>query len=77
MELLLECILKIKSITPPHIHAFYGDKVASFFIETGKILEGTFPKRAQKLVREFIKANKNDLMDMWKTGNYRKLKGLE
>ena len=75
--IIIRMYFKNKEHNPPHIHAFYGDKVASFFIETGKILEGTFPKRAQKLVREFIKANKNDLMDMWKTGNYRKLKGLE
>ena len=69
--------LKNKEHNPPHIHAFYGDMIATFFIETGNILEGSFPKRAQKLVKEFIDNNRNELMDMWKTGNYRKLKGLE
>ena len=69
--------LKNKEHNPPHIHEFYGDMIATFFIETGNILEGSFPKRAQKLVKEFIDNNRNELMDMWKTGNYRKLKGLE
>ena len=29
------------------------------------------------MVKEFITKNKKDLMDMWVTGNYRKIKGLE
>ena len=69
--------LKNKEHNPPHIHAFYGDNVATFYIESGEILEGVFPKRAQRMVKEFITKNKKDLMDMWVTGNYRKIKGLE
>ena len=28
--------LRDKEHNPPHIHAFYGDEVASFFIATGE-----------------------------------------
>ncbi len=69
--------LKDKEHNPPHIHAFYGDKAASFFISTGEIYEGEFPKRAQKMVKEFILKYKTELLTMWNTGIYTKLKGLE
>lgn len=69
--------LKDKEHNPPHIHAFYGEKVASFYISNGDIFEGDFPKRAQKMVKEFILKYKNELLTMWNTGQYKKLKGLE
>ena len=75
--IVIRMYLKNKEHNPPHIHAFYGDNVATFYIESGEILEGVFPKRAQRMVKEFITKNKKDLMDMWVTGNYRKIKGLE
>lgn len=75
--IVIRMYLKNKEHNPPHIHAFYGDNVATFHIESGEILEGVFPKRAQRMVKEFISKNKKDLMDMWVTGNYRKIKGLE
>lgn len=75
--IVIRMYLKNKEHNPPHIHAFYGDNVAAFYIESGEIFEGVFPKRAQRMVKEFITKNKKDLMDMWVTGNYRKIKGLE
>ena len=69
--------LKDKEHNPPHIHAFYGDKAASFLISTGEIYEGDFPKRAQKMVKEFILKYKFELSEMWNTGNYKKLKGID
>lgn len=62
---------------PPHIHAVMAEMEASFVIADGRILNGMFPKRAQKLVREFINQYKIELMEMWETGKYYKLPPLE
>lgn len=69
--------LRDKEHNPPHIHAFYGNDAASFLISNGELYEGEFPYRAKKMVREFIKKYKNELLQMWKTGIYTKLEGLK
>lgn len=69
--------LRDKEHNPPHIHAFYGEHAATFFISNGEIIEGEFPQRAKKMVKEFIKKYKTELLDMWTTGKYMKLQGLE
>ena len=69
--------LRDKEHNPPHIHAFYEDEAASFFIETGEIYEGSFPNRAKKMVKEFVLKYKEELSKMWETGEYKKLKGIE
>ncbi len=69
--------LKDKEHNPPHIHAFYGDEAASFYIANGEIYEGSFPSRAKKMVKEFVLKYKAELLEMWETGEYKKLKGLE
>ena len=68
--------LKDKEHNPPHIHAYYGNKSASFLILTGEILNGDFPNRAAKLVKEFIKIHQDELLDMWETGVYKAIEGL-
>ena len=65
-----------KEHNPPHIHAKYQDFVAQFSIIDGE-KKGEFPIRASKMVQEFIKLYQKELLDMWETGNYIKLKGLE
>ena len=69
--------LKDKEHNPPHVHAFYGERAATFFISDGEIYEGDFPNRAKKMVKEFILKNKEALLEMWETGKYSKLKGLD
>lgn len=69
--------LKNKEHNPPHVHAYYGDKAATFYISNGEIYEGDFPNRAAKMVKEFILEHKTELLEMWETENYHKLKGLE
>ena len=59
--------------TPPHIHAIMQDSHATFAIRNGEIMEGEFPKKAEKLVKEFITKYQKELMEMWETGKYRKL----
>ena len=69
--------LRDKEHNPPHIHAFYGDDAATFYISNGEIYEGSFPNRAKKMVKEFVFKYQKELSDMWETGKYMKLKGLE
>ena len=66
-----------KEHNPPHIHAFYGSEAASFYISDGNIYESSFPNRAKRMVKEFILKYKKELLEMWETGKYKKLKGLE
>ena len=69
--------LRNKEHNPPHIHASYEDKGATFFISNGELYEGIFPKRAKKLVKEFILKYQKELLEMWETEKYIKLKGLD
>ena len=69
--------LRNKEHNPPHIHAFYENDEATFYISNGEIYEGHLPNRAKKMVQEFVLKYQNELMEMWEGGTYKKLKGLE
>ena len=62
---------------PPHIHAIYGDDVAGIAITNGEILDGHLPPKALSMVREWIEINKEDLLSIWETQEFRSLKPLE
>lgn len=62
---------------PPHIHAIYGEDVAAIEIRDGGILEGDLPPKALAMVREWIEINREDLMQMWETQEFKKLPPLE
>lgn len=61
---------------PPHIHAMYGEYASSIDIATGAVLEGDLPNRALSLVKEWLKINKIELLNMWNTQNFKKLPPL-
>ena len=69
--------LRNKEHNPPHIHAITQDFDAPFLIESGEMMEGFFPAKAQALVKEFIRLNKPALTQMWETEIYQKLPPLE
>ena len=69
--------LRNKEHNPPHIHAFYGENAATFYISNGEIYEGDFPSKAKKMVTEFILSYQKELLNMWETEKYYKLKGLD
>lgn len=62
---------------PPHIHAIYGEDAAAFDIRTGNLINGGFPDRAASMVREWISFNREDLMMMWETQEFKKLDPLD
>jgi len=62
---------------PPHIHAIYGEDMAAVEIKNGKIIEGGLPPKAMSLVTEWLELNRNGLMEIWETQEFKKLPPLE
>jgi len=62
---------------PPHVHAVYGEYNGLFNIETLELIEGDLPKRAIKMIIEWATIYKNELMEMWKNQEFRKLPPLK
>jgi Domain of unknown function (DUF4160) len=62
---------------PPHFHAVYGEYNALISIESLEIIEGDLPKRAQKLVIEWASLYQQDLLEMWKSQEFRNLPPLK
>ncbi|MBO4293567.1 MAG: DUF4160 domain-containing protein [Clostridia bacterium] len=61
---------------PPHIHAIYGEYIGAIDIKTGELLEGDLPPRALKLVQEWLKVNRNEVLKIWNTQNFKKIPPL-
>ncbi len=64
---------------PPHFHAEYQGFKVSISIDAG-IVEGKMPKRALKLIFEWLEIHKDELTKNWKsikeTGDYNKIEPL-
>ena len=50
---------------PAHFHAIYGDHEATVDLRTGGILEGSLPRRAQNLVRDWTIEHTGELQANW------------
>jgi hypothetical protein len=50
---------------PPHFHAFYGDEVAVFSIETGQMIQGDFPPKKAVLVTAWTIIHHDELLKNW------------
>ena len=66
-----------KEHLPPHIHARYGEKEATFLISTGELYTGFFPPKGKQLIKEFVLLHKEELQKMWDTEVYQKLPPLD
>ena len=51
-------------------------RAAAFDINTGELLDGKLPARASGMVREWIGINRDALLDMWETQEFKKLDPL-
>ena len=58
---------------PPHIHAIYGEYIGAIDIRTSDMLEGDLPKRALKMVQEWVSQHERELMNMWETQEFTEL----
>ncbi len=66
---------------PPHYHVQYGEYEAILDVETGRVLEGTLPKRVAQLVKEWHLKHKKELRSSWEQAQefspLQRIKGLE
>jgi len=58
---------------PPHFHARYGGNEIRVNIDTAEILSGSFPRRAQNLVLEWLNLHRFELLEDWQLAQERKL----
>lgn len=56
---------------PPHFHAYYQDYEISVDIKTG-LVKGSMPKRALKMIFEWLEIYKNELLEDWQLAQERK-----
>lgn len=50
---------------PPHFHAIYGQYEAEIDIASGRILKGRLPRRAERFIREWLRAYRSELGQDW------------
>lgn len=66
---------------PPHFHAQYGEYNVIVNIKTGSVIGGSLPPRAKKLVNEWRKLHRSELLNTWssaqKLRSLKKIKPLE
>ena len=61
---------------PPHFHAIYNENNALYSIDSCEKIEGDLPNRAHKLVQEWAKIHKVELMEMWNSQEFHQLPPL-
>jgi hypothetical protein len=50
---------------PAHFHARYGDHEATFSIETGRMTEGSLPRRTRSFVQQWHRLHVEELRAAW------------
>jgi hypothetical protein len=50
---------------PPHFHAHYGEHWAEFTIEEGRLVNGSLPRRASRMVRQWRHLHEAELVENW------------
>ncbi len=74
-------IIRIFSIDrehpPKHIHIKYNDYEAVMELEGMNIINGSLPKKARVLVREWAELHQQELIEMWDSQNFHKIEPLE
>jgi hypothetical protein len=53
-----------KDHVPPHFHAIYGEYEITVEIVSG-VINGRFPRRALRLVLEWLELHKDELLENW------------
>ena len=60
-----------KDHNPPHFHALYEKYRATFDIRTGNKIEGRFPKTGEKIIREWAKQYRREILEKLGIGQAR------
>lgn len=51
--------------SPPHFHAIYETWEAQVSIASGELIEGSLPRRARRLVRDWARSHRAELERNW------------
>lgn len=61
---------------PPHFHVRYNEYRASIEINTLNVMNGNVPAKVRGLVEEWGEINRSELLKMWETKEFHKIKPL-
>lgn len=61
---------------PPQFKVKYGEFEANVLIENGSLLNGDLPISKLKLVQAWAEIHKEELLEMWNTKEFQKIKPL-
>ena len=61
---------------PPHFHVRYNEYRASIDIKTFNIVEGRVPAKVRGLVAEWAELHQDELLKMWDSKDFHKIKPL-
>lgn len=61
---------------PPHFHVKYNEHRAVMDIQSLNILAGYVPVKVRGLVEEWAELHQQELLEMWNTKDFRKIKPL-
>jgi len=50
---------------PPHFHAIYAEHEAEIDIGSAEVIDGSLPRRAEKLVSEWAEIHRDELQENW------------
>jgi hypothetical protein len=50
---------------PPHFHAQYGEHIAQIELDTLRVISGSLPPRALRLVRAWARLHPDELAENW------------
>jgi len=53
---------------PAHFHVIYQGYGASVAIETGEVLEGEMPRSARRILKEWARRHRDELLQNWERG---------
>ncbi len=56
---------------PPHVHVWYQGREALVAIESGEIIAGTLPRTAARMMRDWVRSRKAELMVNWERSQRR------
>ena len=76
-KIILKMYFRQKEHNPPHIHALSGDCMGMFSLIDGEMFEGDLSTKDQKRVKEFVLHYREELLQMWKTQQFKALKPLK
>jgi hypothetical protein len=62
---------------PPHFHVNYNGQNAQFDMTEDAFIKGALPSKAARLVLAWYEIHREELLELWKTKQFRKIKPLE